>query len=496
VDTVGEAVPRAVVQTAKCRYHKRLAPAVTCADLISEYNIGRKGEQVKRIADTFVFPPALGARLRELRQRAGLNQAEVARLMGRTGLGAGAMLSRLERGEVAHPSFTFVVDYLRVCRADLSEIADILNPYIAQPMPVEPVRPAESAPDAPAQGQAEPASPAPLGEEELEARARHLGLRLEVGDALEDMVGRMVGFWCGSLDAKQQCWLVRLGRELFRLMCRWEGKRGERRRRWRRCTVRALERSWKVGVKPLEVKLVAEEVWRVYDLMVRTEAHKRAPALQKLSMPKRARRILTRLWQYRQVCAHYARMCDCAMAGAQEAAAALLEHRATDKPSKVRMHRLAGQLVSLVADSGMSEHERAARIEELGQVCGDSAEIARAAEAARQAWEGCRMRIPPKPPPYGEWDGVLGLVNLPPLDEIAPEEARDESCAAGTLIPMEVMEAFFDAATGAVPAKGPYLAAALLGTGAAWQVTPGLAPEGPDEADARGQVADVSRAGA
>ena len=66
------------------------------------------------------------------------------------------------------------------------------------------------------------------------------------------------------------------------------------------------------------------------------------------------------------------------------------------------------------------------------------------------------MRIPPKPPEYAQWDGVLGIADLPPLDEIAPKEAQEQGRAAGTLIPTDVMGAFFDAATGAIPAQGPW----------------------------------------
>jgi transcriptional regulator with XRE-family HTH domain len=44
---------------------------------------------MKRSSDTFVFTPELGARLRALRERAGLSQGQLMLLAGRFGKGAG-----------------------------------------------------------------------------------------------------------------------------------------------------------------------------------------------------------------------------------------------------------------------------------------------------------------------------------------------------------------------------------------------------------------------
>jgi transcriptional regulator with XRE-family HTH domain len=77
----------------------------------------------------------LGLRLRSLRKRASLTQAELAQLAG--GRLEQGLVSRLESGLHANPSLTLVADYLRACRASFSEIADLLDEYTSQPRPVE-----------------------------------------------------------------------------------------------------------------------------------------------------------------------------------------------------------------------------------------------------------------------------------------------------------------------------------------------------------------------
>ena len=75
----------------------------------------------------------LGLRLRSLRKRASLTQAELARLAG--GSLDQALVSRLESGLHTNPTLALIADYLRACRASFSEIADLLDTYTAQPLP-------------------------------------------------------------------------------------------------------------------------------------------------------------------------------------------------------------------------------------------------------------------------------------------------------------------------------------------------------------------------
>jgi len=75
----------------------------------------------------------LGARLRELRLKAGLTQAQVGRLMGWSAEGGRVEVSRLEAGRLQLPTLALILDYLRACRADVLDIRDILKSYTNQP---------------------------------------------------------------------------------------------------------------------------------------------------------------------------------------------------------------------------------------------------------------------------------------------------------------------------------------------------------------------------
>ena len=92
---------------------------------------------MNRSKETFRVTPEMGARLRELRLKAGVTQQELAVLMGRQGKGNAYLISRFENGHVPYPSFGFVADYLRACRASFTDIADLLNAYTLQPTVIE-----------------------------------------------------------------------------------------------------------------------------------------------------------------------------------------------------------------------------------------------------------------------------------------------------------------------------------------------------------------------
>jgi transcriptional regulator with XRE-family HTH domain len=88
---------------------------------------------MKPSPETFIFTPELGARLRDLRLKAGLTQLGLARAMGRAGKNAGNLVSRLERGDERYPSFGLVADFLRGCRARFRDLSDILDLYTELP---------------------------------------------------------------------------------------------------------------------------------------------------------------------------------------------------------------------------------------------------------------------------------------------------------------------------------------------------------------------------
>jgi transcriptional regulator with XRE-family HTH domain len=84
--------------------------------------------------DRFVLTPELGQRLRSLRLRAGVSQEQVAARMGRKGKGAHTMVGNLERARVKNPTLGLIADFLRACRARMSDIADIVDRYTNQPV--------------------------------------------------------------------------------------------------------------------------------------------------------------------------------------------------------------------------------------------------------------------------------------------------------------------------------------------------------------------------
>jgi len=82
----------------------------------------------------FGFGPGalLGARLRELRLKAGLSQAEVARRMGHAHPGYRSYVSRLEAGTVRRPGLAVLAGFLSACGASLADLKGAL-PGVAVP---------------------------------------------------------------------------------------------------------------------------------------------------------------------------------------------------------------------------------------------------------------------------------------------------------------------------------------------------------------------------
>jgi len=77
----------------------------------------------------------LGPRLRELRRRAGLTQAELARRIGLRS-GNARWMVRIENGRTGNPGLATVGRYLRACRAGFVDVLDVLDGYTRQaPVP-------------------------------------------------------------------------------------------------------------------------------------------------------------------------------------------------------------------------------------------------------------------------------------------------------------------------------------------------------------------------
>jgi transcriptional regulator with XRE-family HTH domain len=92
---------------------------------------------MKKPWDRFDCSEELGKRLRQCRLKAGLTQQKLATAMGRQGKGSHHLAGRLERGKVPNPGVGVLADYLRACRADFSEVLDVLNRYTARPTVIE-----------------------------------------------------------------------------------------------------------------------------------------------------------------------------------------------------------------------------------------------------------------------------------------------------------------------------------------------------------------------
>ncbi len=198
-----------------------------------------------RSADSFDGLEQLGARLRELRVKAGLKQADLARLMGRNNKGGQAMVSRVERGDVRDLAFRLVADYLRAVRQPLAAITGIVDPYTAQPTVVEKQgdrkvrRLAELLPPVPArrvrnydiattQARVQAGvQPEPV-DERIE-RVRKLAASWLIRQQLEDCVH----FELNKLGIRRadgrRFWLADYGRRVFKALAKSRGKKRARR---------------------------------------------------------------------------------------------------------------------------------------------------------------------------------------------------------------------------------------------------------------------------
>ena len=69
----------------------------------------------------------LGERLRSLRVKAMLTQAEVADRMGLTGRASGRFIGHLENGRIGNPSVKTIALFLRACGARWHQVTDLLE---------------------------------------------------------------------------------------------------------------------------------------------------------------------------------------------------------------------------------------------------------------------------------------------------------------------------------------------------------------------------------
>jgi len=86
------------------------------------------------------FTPEMGKRLRELRQKKGLTQSEVAIRLGLKSRGGKVFVYALEAGKVGRPYLDTVVRYLKVCGALMGEFFDQFNRIDYVPIDSTPIQ--------------------------------------------------------------------------------------------------------------------------------------------------------------------------------------------------------------------------------------------------------------------------------------------------------------------------------------------------------------------
>ena len=89
------------------------------------------------------FTPEMGARLKAIREKVGMDKGEVAARMGLKGKGRHNLVTRLEAGRVPNPHLSTITRYLRACGAQFFEFYDTLTRI--EPVPVD-TRPIERTP--------------------------------------------------------------------------------------------------------------------------------------------------------------------------------------------------------------------------------------------------------------------------------------------------------------------------------------------------------------
>jgi transcriptional regulator with XRE-family HTH domain len=89
----------------------------------------------------------LGARLREIRTRAGISQAKLAGLIGFEPTHGYKYILRLEKGLVPNPTLRTIAAILEACGATWPQLADVLPATGERPAPVATPKPAEPEPE-------------------------------------------------------------------------------------------------------------------------------------------------------------------------------------------------------------------------------------------------------------------------------------------------------------------------------------------------------------
>ncbi len=142
----------------------------------------------------------LGARLKELRQKAGLSQMKLAGKMGFNPTHGYKYVFRLEKGLVPNPTLRTITSFLEACEAGWQDIVDLL-PSSADPAPeTGKARPARK--HGRKKGRPPFPKPAPRKEPARPRDSRPLRIRLR-SQLLAERAERTRNFWKGVEQAEQ-----------------------------------------------------------------------------------------------------------------------------------------------------------------------------------------------------------------------------------------------------------------------------------------------------
>jgi transcriptional regulator with XRE-family HTH domain len=334
---------------------------------------------MKRCADTGRFTPELGARLRSLRERAGLTQAQLMARAGRTGKGAAALASRLECGRVPYPSFGFVADYLRGCGAGFSDLLDLLEPLTAlPPEPGPTVQPSQIAMT-----------------EQPEARQHRLeAFRNAILESrpLQETLEQLVDSHGWELKPAQRKWLVKTARGICRAHWRWPKRK---RRHWERRVDRGVAACAKKRIDPAKVQVLGEEIYEVLKALEDTLVYSRSATLVSLGKAT----VKEKLWDERRTrLDHARRMKAYVQSQVQRAAHETLEPLVAEGFVLKRLSGAARIIAAIAAEPELDLELRRRMIADYAATWKSRPEQAiKAGEAALAAWEKYKVMIPPDP---------------------------------------------------------------------------------------------------
>ncbi|GEM_PF-4983313 len=332
---------------------------------------------MKNHQKALVFTPELGARLRQLRKDAGLNQDELAQRMGRKGKGSRSMICRLELGYYLHPTIGLIADYLKACKAGFADIADLLG--------MEPAHEQEKPPKRKQKHE--------TYEEKL-AAVRHKAQRLYIQGLVEEMLYKVLTDEDLPQGFEEEKKLATYGRKVFAGL--------ERHHRSRQRLRKELFKDKRI--RPEHADLIERVIEGVFLQMVKAGDFERKPdvdatavvaAKAHLAKVKKAEdRILKKeeqkfvAWGRKR-----ARVID----QIRLESMARLQNQGMTENQAAKYANLVSELCGIASESGPSSKERERKSQEVIGRAKDKTGVKRLIEYVYQRWDELEPTIPNQP---------------------------------------------------------------------------------------------------